>query len=368
MPSFKMAHILAVALVIAVGAWMLSGTVVISGSGGDTRATDNAISGLDTPVPVRVRLFEAEERTQLLAVRGRTEPERRVRVAAETRDQLIERRVDEGDRVSEGDLLCVLETGARRANLAQAEASLAQAELDFSAAERLGERGFAAETRIRALQAARDAAAALLEQARLELERVEIHAPVAGVVEAPLAEVGSFLSAGDPCVTLIDLDPLLVTGQVSERQIAGLSIGMDAEVTLVDGGEHTGTIRFIAAAADMATRTFRVEIAIPNPGYRLRAGVTASAAIALAPVPGHRIPASALVLADDGTVGVRAVGDDERAVFLPVTITGDDGEGFWVTGLPQSVEIIVVGEHFVIEGQKLTPIRVETLTQEPAAS
>lgn len=56
---------------------------------------------------------------------------------------------------------------------------------------------------------------------------------------------------------------------------------------------------------------------------------------------------------------MRTVDDDGIVAFQPVKIAGEDQEGFWVTGLPDSVNVITVGQDYVVEGQKVDPVFAE---------
>ncbi|MEM8658166.1 MAG: efflux RND transporter periplasmic adaptor subunit, partial [Pseudomonadota bacterium] len=104
--------------------------------------------------------------------------------------------------------------------------------------------------------------------------------------------------------------------------------------------------------ADEVTRTFRVEIQVPNEDQSIRDGVTAEIMIGLDGATGHLVPQSALTLNDTGELGIRA-NEDGIARFMPVTPIRDDAEGVWISGLPDSVEIIVVGQDFVRDGRKI---------------
>ncbi len=359
----KFSHILAVGLVAGVGFYMAGGSTMLSGQGPidpDNPATA-ATNGEDIPdlFTVRARDFSESERANALIMRGRTEADATVAVAAETGGRVVELAVSEGTRVSQGDVLCQLDEAVRQASVAQARASVAQAEIDLTAAQALADNGFGAQNRVPALQAAFEAAQAGLEQAELDLERTVITAPVDGLVQLPLADVGVHLDPGMACATLLDVDPLVITGQVPERDIAALSVGMEADAVLVTGETTSGTVSFISAVADDATRTFRVNIDVPNADGALRGGVTAEASIALPPVAGHLLPLSVLGLNDEGTVGVRTLDAKNRVAFNPITILGDEREGVWVSGLSGDVRVIVVGQDFVEPGQEVAVTMVE---------
>ncbi len=90
----------------------------------------------------------------------------------------------------------------------------------------------------------------------------------------------------------INLDPLLAIGEVSERDLQYLKLGSEADIRLVNGTTVKGTLRYISRDASTATRTFRVEVAIPNEDKTLPAGMTAE--ITLRSPPGRRGDPAAL--------------------------------------------------------------------------
>lgn len=348
--------IVAIAILIAIGLWMSTGDVIVGGQGEAAPSAVAAEQVESAPPRVATHIFKIRDRHAHVTARGRTEADQRVDIRAQVDGLVEEALVNKGDIVNRGDVICRIETAARKATLAQAEAQLAQATLDYEAAVKLNQKGYTADTKVRALKAQRDAAEAARTAAQWTLERTEVRAPIGGRIETLPVEIGSYLKPGDICATVVDSDPMLVIVSISERQIGSLAVGMDAGVRTVDGHEAAGKIRFISGTADAQTRTFRVEIAVPNPDGSFREGMTAELAIALPPVKAHLLPASVLVLADDGEIGVRAVDNDSKVTFLPVTILGDDGEGMWVSGLPDTVNVIVTGQEFVQKGVTVMPV------------
>lgn len=109
-------------------------------------------------------------------------------------------------------------------------------------------------------------------------------------------------------------------------------------------------------AADAATRTFRIEASLANPDGALRDGVTSVLDIPLPASRAHLLPGSALVLRDDGNVGVRAVDAGNKVVFHPVKIVADAPDGVWVAGLPDTLDLIVRGQDYVVEGASVEPV------------
>ena len=304
------------------------------------------------PVSVVVERFTARPVQSGIRLNGRTEAARQVEVRAETTGQVISEPRHKGTEIAAGEVLCELDPGTRRASLAEARAALREAQTNVTTAEKLSERGFTAETDLIAKQAALESAQARVEQAEKELERLKITAPFDGVLETDTAELGSLLQPGSACATLIALDPIRLVGFVPEQTIGRLSVGNPAGARLVDGQDLRGTVSFLARSADPATRTFRVEVTVPNPDWLIRDGLTAEIVIGLAGEQGHLIPQSALTLNDAGTLGVR-VNDDGTAQFMPARMIRDTPDGAWVGDLPETVEIIVTGQDFVQDGRPI---------------
>ena len=287
-----------------------------------------------------------------LVLRGRTEADRRVDVRAQIAGLVASEPIRKGAVVERGDPLCVLDPGERPAMVAEAEANLRQAQVEYDAAVQLSQRGFTAETESLTRAARLEAARAQLLRAEIDIERLTIVAPFAGVLESDTAELGALLQPGTICATLIALDPIALVGFAAERDVDRLRVGAPARARLVTGRMVEGRIRFVARSADEETRTYRVEVAAPNSALDIRDGMTAEIMIRLPSAPAHLLPPSALTLDDAGRLGVRTV-HAGAARFLPVEIMADAPGGVWVSGLPGEAEVIVVGQEFVTEGSTI---------------
>jgi multidrug efflux system membrane fusion protein len=344
---------------------------------------------------------EAQEIDGAVVLRGWTEAARQVEVRAETTGRVISEPLRRGTSVAEGDLMCSLDPGTRRialadagarlqeararlpeakARLAEAEARLTEAEINDRAASRLSEGGFASETRVAATSAAVEAARAGVSSAETgvssaeagvqtaeatiaaaenELEKLEIRAPFSGLLESDTAETGALLQPGALCGTIIQLDRVKLVGFVPETQIDRVVDGAAAAARLSSGREVTGQVTFISRSADPNTRTFRVDVEVPNPDLSIRDGQTVEIAIRGEGQTAHLLPQSALTLDDEGRFGVRTV-EKDAAAFVPVSVVRDTTRGIWVTGLEPKADVIVVGQEFVTDGVPLAVTLRET--------
>lgn len=353
---------LAAAIAFAAIAWVLSGQI---GADEKPAARKPAQDAAAVVPQVRVAWVEAEERVNALIVNGATAAVRKVDLRAETIGRIVAVGAEKGAVVAKGDAIVRLAPDDRDARLAEARALVRQRQIEADAARQLQQKGFRPDTAVAASDAALEAARAQLAHIELDIARTVLRAPFAGTLDRRPAEIGTYVKEGDLVATLIDLDPILVVAQVSERDIGKLTLGKPGQARLITGETVEGTIRYIAAAAEAATRTFRVELAVPNADRWLADGVSAQLRLPLPPTRAHRVSPALISLGDDGSIGVKSVGEGDRVIFHTVTIAGDGPEGIWLTGLPPRVRLITVGQEFVKPGQRVQP--VEAATQQAAS-
>jgi multidrug efflux system membrane fusion protein len=163
--------------------------------------------------------------------------------------------------------------------------------------------------------------------------------------------------AGQEIARMVALDPMLAVVEVSERQLSGVKVGDKADIRLVTGETVTGKIRFVSKSASATTRTYRVEVEIANADGAIPDGITAEVAIQLAPVPATRIPRSALTFSAAGQLGVRTVKEGGVVAFVPVAPVEDEQSFMWVSGIADRSLVIVQGQDFVREGQRVSPVQ-----------
>jgi membrane fusion protein, multidrug efflux system len=360
----KASRLTAVGLVAATALWIGSGHFLPHETG-ESRAAMRTDDGASKKL-FRVSVAATSEipHSRKLTISGRTEADKRVVVTARTGGVVTDLRVRRGYVVKKGEVLAVLSDEAREAQVAQAQAVVTQKRTELEAKRQLILNGTLPRLQLVDLEAQVKAAEASLAIAEAERERGVVRAPWAGVVHDLAVEVGqaAFSMAGREIAQLVALDPMLAVVEVAERKRAGIKAGEDAEVRLVTGETATGKVRFVAKTASQTTRTYRVEIEIPNPEGRIPDGITAEVSLPLAPMPATRVPRSALTFSSAGELGVRAIGNDDRVVFIPVSVVEDEQSFMWLAGIPDGSRVIVQGQDFVREGQKVEPVLAGELT------
>ncbi len=335
-------------------------------------------SQADGPVAVQTSAAKTGSLVEAQTYTGTTRPTQQVALRAQVPGEIVDLSVDVGDTVERGAVLAQLdgdlqatslnqaqaELSARRAETAQAEvsitdaqsavvqaqATLDQARIDAQRLRQLANQGALAQQQAeaaelavtngqQALRSAQaqvaaqrqavasaanqiDAQRAVVAQTQKQLSYADLRSPLAGVVLSRQVDTGDFVESGATLLELGDLSTLEVTVQVSELDIARLSVGQSAQVKLdafPDGGAISGQVTRIAPVADPTSRLIPVQVTMPNPDGRVGSGLLARVQFTPSQQARVVVPNSAL-----------AVGEKENMVFV---IEGS-GEQAKATGRP----------------------------------
>jgi len=344
-------YLTAVVLTLGIAAWVLGGYFFQS-SGKETPDAP-AVADAVASMTVAVRTQDAKPVEQFIVAQGQAEPNRTVTIRAETMGQVAEILADEGAVVAAGDVIVRLEANDRQARIDRAEARVREQQSAFEASETLGKKGYQSQRQADQIFSSLQTAKAELEQARIELEHIDIKAPFEGVVLSSPVELGTYVDVNGEVSTIVDNDPLVVSLRITQQNISNIKVGQAAFLKFATGQERDGKIRYIAARADEGTRTFRVEVELPNPNGEIPSGISAEAKIPTGSVMAHFVSPAALSLNDEGKLGVKMVNEDNRVVFNTASIVMSDVNNAWITGLPAHARIITLGHGFVQIGEEV---------------
>ena len=190
----------------------------------------------------------------------------------------------------------------------------------------------------------------------VELNRTEVKAPFSGYLEQ-IVKPGNFLERGQNCATIIQLDPITFIAEVPEFAINKIESGQETVMNLITGETVEGNLTFVSKSASDSTRTFKVESQVRNVDGLIRDGNTSEMTIKTKKILAHQVSPSILILNDDGKLGLRSV-KDNIVIFHEIEILEDSESGVWVSGLPDSIELIVQGQGFVENGQNVLTNRL----------
>lgn len=287
---------------------------------------------------------------------------------------------DLGDSVRQGQVLVELDDALLRSQIDQQTALLAQAEvaaqqataqaarvagLDGTGAlpqEQIEQRRFQAESS----KAAARAQAASLADLKVRASKMQVRAPVAGVILEKTVRPGDMSGAsGQPMFRIARGGLVELAAQTPESAIAGIRPGSGAVVVLPDSRRINGTVRLISPSVNPQTKLGEVRVALPVvPG--LRPGGYGSASFSGVGSPALSVPETAVSYTADGA-SVMVVGPNNRVSEVKVT-TGRRGSGFveLLSGPALGSQVLVGASSFVLEGDIVNPVRWTGAAQ-PAA-
>lgn len=361
MSKFRFHQVAAVAVLVVFAVWM--GTGKFSSVGSAQPAADATPAAAEQPqAPVRAVAVLQPPRTEharTIRISGLTEANKRAVLATRANGVIVQLPAQEGDHVKEGDLVLMLDAEEKTAAVDNAKALFEQRKAELEATQQLLKSGNLAKLQADSARSAFAAAQAQVEAAQAELSRNQVKAPFAGLIDRVDVEIGSSVLQGGEVATILNLDPILAKGEVSERDLQYLTIGETAEVKLVNGEKVNGSLSYISRDASAQTRTFRVEISIPNPDLKIPAGMTAEIALKAEATDAVILPRSVVTLSANGDLGVRAVDKDNKVVFYPIDLVDDTPTGLVLAGIPPEARIIVAGQELTTEGQTVNPVQAD---------
>jgi multidrug efflux system membrane fusion protein len=354
----KASRITALGLVAAATLWIFSGHLLPRESAESNAAIRTNESEAKKLFRVGVTDTSVVPHSRKLVLSGHTEADRKVILTARTGGVLTELKVRRGSSVKAGDVIAILSDEARESQVAQAKSLVVQRQVELDVKQRLIATGAAPKLDLVNLEAQLESAKAALATASAELDRGVIRAPWDGVVSDVTVEVGkaAFSMAGADICTLVALDPMLAVVEVSERKLAGMKVGDRTEVRLITGETVSGKVRFVSKSASQTTRTYRIEIELPNRDGAIPDGISAEVSIPLAAVAATSVPRSALTFSSTGDLGVRTVDGNGIVGFVPVNVIEDEQTSMWLGGVPDGARVIVQGQDFVREGQHVEAV------------
>lgn len=352
-------------MLVSAGVWVYTGEFASVGSATGER-TDSANVAVETAPAAKELLRTVAyavtphlSHARAIRVSGQTQSDKRADLATRAGGIIEELPVDQGDWVEAGDLILSLEAEEKVAMIETAKQLLSQREAEVTATEALVKRGTLPTLRADNARSAVAAARSQLEAAEAELDRIRVVAPFAGIIDRVRVEEGSSVMQGAQVATLVNLDPILATGEISEHDLRFVSIGDTASIRLVDGTLVEGKLSYISREASAQTRTFPIEIEIANKDGRIPSGMTAEITLRAAPVSATILPRSVITLSGKGDLGVRVVDADNRVDFFPIDLVDDTGDALVLGGIPVNSRVIVAGQDLVSEGDEVNAVEAD---------
>ncbi|HYK76846.1 MAG TPA: efflux RND transporter periplasmic adaptor subunit [Daejeonella sp.] len=268
--------------------------------------------------------------------------------------------VDEGSRVSKGQVIATIDAETLTADLQATQLAYETAKKDLERYESSFQTGGVTQQQLDQAKLNTRNALTRLQQSKIKTGDANIKAPFNGIVNKRFIEQGAYVAPGTQLFQLVDVSKLKLAVTVNESQVANLKIGDQVRIksNVFPDQDFTGKVRFIAPLADNSLN-FPVEIEIANnPGNQLRAGMYGTAIFEFPKqAPALTVPRTAFVgSVSSNRIYVLEAGNvaKERKV-IPGRTAGDLVE--ILEGLKEGETVIISGQINLTDGAKVSPIK-----------
>lgn len=274
------------------------------------------------PPPEAVTTTVAKQTTwpTTLGVVGTMEAVHGVTVSADLPGTVAKINFDSGRSVQEGDVLVELDTRQERAQLAAMEAQRDLAKINYARYNQLASEGVISRQDYDKAMADQKQTEANVAEIRATIERKTIRAPFSGVLGIRQINLGQYLSAGSPIVSLQSLNPIYVNFNVPQQVLSQVKLGENVRLTTdnLAGMTFSGRVNAVNSVVDEATRNIQVQATVNNPGGKLRPGMFTQVEVGVgAKRSVYPLPASAINYAPFGD-----------SVFIVSELKGPDGKAY----------------------------------------
>ena len=331
-------------------------------------------------VPVRVQAAASVRRPHVTAASGVVQARTEVGVAFQVAGKVVAVGPDEGSTVRAGELLARMDPTDYRLGLAQAEAQAERAAQERERFRPLVAAGSVAANDYERIESGARQTAAAAALARKRLADTRLLAPLSGVVARRAIQPGETAAPGQPVFTIVDMDPVRVRIGVPEAEVAAVRVGQRADVRLpaLPGEHFAGRVTLVGIAADPTTRSYAVEVSVPNPAHRLKVGMVAEASVYGEQLTSAiTVPATAVVRDADGATLVyvldpstgsgQAAGDATvRARRVEAGAAREDAIEI-TSGLSAGEPVVVAGQQRVRDGSRVLVLSATASMTEPRA-
>lgn len=304
-------------------------------------------------VPVEQTEAAAVQVPVLETVVGTVRPKLEATVSAKISGRILELLVVPGQRVAAGERLAVLEAGELEAARNRAAAALDQAGRELERQRQLLASNATSRAMFEQAEAAQKMAAASLAEITTTLKQAEITAPFAGIVSRKMVDTGDLAVPGRGIIQLEDPTKLRLEAAVPESIAGSLKIGQSIPVTLDAAKENpVATVSELAPSADSTSRTFMVKMDLPE-SSKARVGLFGRAHFPLGERAAVLIPAAAVKRT--GQMETVFLIDNGKAVLRLVrTVKAGDGKREVLAGLAAGAVVVVNPPVTLVDGQPVT--------------
>jgi RND family efflux transporter MFP subunit len=293
---------------------------------------------------------------------GKVDPWVKLKILAEVRGKIVKKTVKEGEPVTKGDTLAVIDSRDYINAWRSAKASYRAAEASFKRIEKLYEQQLATRNQFDDAMAQLEQTESAMDNAALSLGRCTIKAPISGVVNQLSFELGQYLNVADPVAEILQIDRVKVQVGIPESDVAAVRnlSNFDVRIDALGGRVYRAKKYFLSKTADSMARLYNLQLMLDNPDQEIlpdmfvRVDIVKKAIADSLSVPLYAVMTKGkkqMVFVEQGGVAHGRIIETGFQEGWQVEVT---------KGLRAGESVIVVGHRHVNDGQKVNVVRKVT--------
>lgn len=304
---------------------------------------------------VTVQKLESTEITNSVNSYGTSEAYKTATVRAKVSGEVSDVFKKKGDNVQEGEIIAKIDSESMEAELDALKQTQKELQLKLKVSKELYDSDYSSKIDLAEIYSANKKVSANIKKLENTIKDTYIRAPIDGELDNFELKVGDFIGVGEPIVSINDLSKIIISVDIPESYQQYLSKSSNAFIELSNGQTISGEINYISDVADPMTHTFKVEVVAEISGKNY-VGVSASVFILTETVNAYNVSPAMLSLNPvdkEEKMGLKIVNDKNEVEFLPIEILKSSQNGLWVKSDKKSIQLIVSGQSFVKQGQKV---------------
>lgn len=333
-------------IVIVVIVWMLSGIFSFGHKKDEHHPNSIAM--------VKTEINNASPKNVYIKLNGITLADQIVHLKSEVEGLIVDIPSKNARFVKKGETLAIVDQKNRIKAVEQAEAELKKQKVSYNAAKAIFDKKLSSEVALVTAKSNLLSAEVRLQATLDELDKTFIKAPFDGYLNSIDVDVGEFVTTvnGINIGSIAILDPMSVIVYIPEKDIQAAQSAKTADVVF---GQNVleGNITSLAKVAENDSRSFKMEIKVPNKDLILNSGQSVVARVHVSETQAHLVPKSVITLDIKGNIIVKVINEQNEVIELKADIIDEDEDGFWLVGLPDSINLITLGHQFVNNGEKV---------------
>ena len=316
---------------------------------------DNNLIVKETKKEVIVKKLIKRKFEKKLKFSGFTEASRIVILKSQVEGKISSKFFEKGKAYKAGVQLILIDPEDKIAKLKEMEALLNQRKKEYEVAENLFKKGFRSEVKLSESRTNFEKALALYEKSQVKLNNTKIYVPFDSIVEDSYVELGDYLKKGDPIAKVVDLDPIFITINITEKEINKIKKGQTASIK-ISGKLYEGKVNYVSRTSDKLTRNFKVQIKLSNTNNDIISGLSSEIEIGTKNESAFFISSSLISLDNNGILGIKVILNN-KVSFIPIDVLSDVGNGYWIKLkklIAEDILIITQGSEYVIDGDLIS--------------